>query len=144
MAIKELKSAINKANDSLPGTNKVHYQFLKHLPTNILSFLLDIFNNVWVSGEFPSSWKEALVIPIPKPGKDSSNPNNYRPIALTSYINKTLEKLVNNRPDLFGSWSLTILLLMYIVISAENVVLLTTLYGLKLSSETLLLTGYMQ
>ena len=42
-------------------------------------------------------WKIALVIPIPKPGKNHSDPKNYRPIALTSCICKSLERIVNNR-----------------------------------------------
>ena len=95
--LKELKTALEKAHDSCPGSDKVHYQFLKHLPFTSISILLDIFNDVWQSGDFPSSWKEALVIPIPKPGKDSSDPNNYRPIALTSCFCKTLERMVNTR-----------------------------------------------
>ena len=32
------------------------------------------------------------MIPIPKPGKDPTNPTNYYPIALTSYICKTMER----------------------------------------------------
>ena len=57
--IKELKTALEKAHDSCPGSDKVHYQFLKHLPFTSISILLDIFNDVWQSGDFPSSWKEA-------------------------------------------------------------------------------------
>ena len=45
----------------------------------------------------PKSWKEATVIPIPKPDKDNTNQNNYRPIALTSCICKTLERMINER-----------------------------------------------
>ena len=30
--------------------------------------------------------KEAIIIPIRKPGKDASKPANYRPIALTSNV----------------------------------------------------------
>ena len=67
----------------------------KHLPFTSIFILLDIFDDVWQSGDFASSWKEALVIPITKPGKDSSDPNNYRPIALTSCLCKTLERMVN-------------------------------------------------
>ena len=40
---------------------------------------------------------EATVIPIPKPGKDHSDPGNYRPIALTSCLCKTMERMVNDR-----------------------------------------------
>jgi ribonuclease HI len=36
-------------------------------------------------------------MPIPKPKKDLSNPLNYRPIALTSCLCKTMERMVNSR-----------------------------------------------
>ena len=45
----------------------------------------------------PSSWREATIIPIPKPGKDKTAPENYRPIALTSCLCKTLERIINDR-----------------------------------------------
>ena len=59
--------------------------------------LLCAFNKIWQTGQIPSSWQEATIIPIPKPGKDHSNPTNYRPIALTSCICKTMERMVNDR-----------------------------------------------
>ena len=37
------------------------------------------------------------MLPIPKPGKDPQDPNNFRPIALTSCICKTVERMVNER-----------------------------------------------
>ena len=37
------------------------------------------------------------VVPIPKLGKDTSDPPNYRPIALTSCVCKVMERMVNNR-----------------------------------------------
>ncbi|GBN76646.1 hypothetical protein AVEN_97843-1 [Araneus ventricosus] len=37
-----------------------------------------------------------MVIPIPKPGKDKQDPNNYRPIALTSCLSKLLERMVGD------------------------------------------------
>ena len=36
------------------------------------------------------------MIPIPKPGKDRTDPNNYRPIALTSCLFKIMERLINH------------------------------------------------
>ena len=93
----ELNQAIDRAHDSSPGLDTVHYQFLKHLPLKSLCLLLYIFNQIWVTQEYPNMWKIALVIPIPKPGKNHSDPKNYRPIALTSCICKTLERMVNNR-----------------------------------------------
>ena len=70
---------------------------MKHLPDSSLSVLLKTFNDIWETGDVPKSWKEATIIPIPKPGKDNTNPNNYRPIALTSCICKTLERMINER-----------------------------------------------
>ena len=48
-------------------------------------------------GNLPRSWKGAIVIPEPKSGKDTTNPGNYRPIALNSCICKTMESMVQDR-----------------------------------------------
>ena len=95
--LKELKKALKKCHDTAVGCDDIHYQFLKHLPFRSLDSLLRIFNQIWHTGILPDSWKEAIVIPILKPGKDSTNPANYRPIALTSCICKTMERMVNDR-----------------------------------------------
>ena len=66
---------------------------LKHLLNTSLETLLNIFNNIWTIGKFPDDWQYATIITIPKPGKDPVEPNNYRPIALTSCLYKTLKRL---------------------------------------------------
>ena len=96
-SLSELKDALSKAHDSSPGPDDIHCQFLKHLCDSSLSVLLKTFNSIWETGNVPKSWKEATIIPIPKPGKDNTNPNNYRPIALTLCICKTLERIINER-----------------------------------------------
>ena len=95
--LRDLKRSIKKAKDTTPGLDNVHYKLLKNLPNETLSILLDIINEYWDSQTFPPSWREALLLPIPKPGKDNQNPNNFRPIALTSCICKTVERMVNER-----------------------------------------------
>lgn len=59
--------------------------------------LLEIFTKIWVSGKVSNTWKNALVIPILKPGTDTTDPTNYRPISQTSCICKTFERMINNR-----------------------------------------------
>ena len=81
----------------LQGLNDIHYQLLKHLPVSSLLILLEIFNDIWKTGNIPKSWKEATVIPISKPDKDHTDPTNYRPIALTSCICKTMERMIKDR-----------------------------------------------
>ena len=90
--MEELRRSLNRSCNTAVGPDKMHYQFLKHLSESSLRVLLRAFNKIWQTGQIPSSWQEATVIPIPKPGKDHSNPTNYRPIALTSCICKTMER----------------------------------------------------
>ena len=68
-----------------------------HIRPTLCRFLLNIFNYIWTTGKFPEDWTLATIIPIPKPGKDPAEPNNYRPIALTSCLCKTLERMINKR-----------------------------------------------
>lgn len=42
-------------------------------------------------------WKHGVIIPVAKPGKDHTQPINYRPIALTSNICKIMERMVMSR-----------------------------------------------
>ncbi|GFT73780.1 putative RNA-directed DNA polymerase from transposon X-element [Trichonephila clavipes] len=65
---------------------------LRHLHPNSLANILFLFNRVWKEHCFPSSWREATVIPILKPGKVATDPLSYRPIALTSCFCKTFER----------------------------------------------------
>ena len=92
----ELKQALQKSNDSAVGPDDIHCNYSLTLQSS-LTRLLNVFNSIWESGIFPPSWREATIVAIPKPGKDSSDPNNYRPIALTSCLCKTMERMVNNR-----------------------------------------------
>lgn len=95
--LSELEDSLKQSHDTSTGPDNIHYQMLKHLPYSALETLLRIFNDIWTSGNFPPTWSEAIVIPINKPGKDPADPNNYRPIALTSCVCKTLERMINNR-----------------------------------------------
>ena len=97
ISLNEIEEAIKIAKDSAAGPDNIHYQLLKHLPNSAIITLLHIFNDIFSKGNFPSSWREANIIPIPKPGKDSTLPGNYRPIALTNTLCKTMERIINKR-----------------------------------------------
>ena len=95
--LSELKSSLDKSHDTTAGPDDNHYQILKHLPSDALETLLNIMNEIWRTGKFPEDWHKAVIIPIPKPGKDKTEATNYRPIALTSCICKTMERMINDR-----------------------------------------------
>ena len=68
--LRDLKRSLKRSKDSSPGPDNIHYQILKNLPEVSLKILLDIINRYWDTQTFPESWREALLLPIPKPGKD--------------------------------------------------------------------------
>ena len=96
-SVAELKQSLQRANDSATGLDQVQYQLLTHLPNSALSILVKDYNHVWESGCFLPLWREAVVIPIPKPSEDHSDPSHFRPIALTSCLCKMMERMINAR-----------------------------------------------
>ena len=59
----KLKQAIKISCDTSPGIDTIHYQLLKHLPDDSMLLLLYIFNHIWLTQDFPTSWKTAIIIP---------------------------------------------------------------------------------
>ena len=95
--INELENSISELSFTAPGPDGILNEILSHLPTDSKILLLQIFNTIWQDGTFPDEWRKAIIIPIPKPGKNHQDPSNYRPIALTSCLCKLIEKMVNKR-----------------------------------------------
>lgn len=77
-----------------PGEDLISNAALRHLPSNKITSLTEILNACLRTCYFPSTWKRAVIIPIPKPGKDHKIPENYRPIALLSSLSKVYEKVI--------------------------------------------------
>ena len=80
-----------------PGKDGLSYQIFKGLGDAVLHEILALINTVWEEGTLPAAWKQAVVIPIVKPGKDASKPGSYRPIALTAVLCKIMERMVTDR-----------------------------------------------
>jgi ribonuclease HI len=95
--LQELKSAITRSKNTSPGPDCITNDMLKNLPDIATQYLLKIMNKFYTKETFPDNWRESIIVPVPKPNKDHSQPINYRPIALTSVICKTMEKIINNR-----------------------------------------------
>ena len=96
-SLSELKSAISGLRSVSEGPDEVHNDMLKHLPSSAIQALLAAINHLWERGEFPEAWREAIVVPLLKPGKSGTDPLDYRPISLTSCLCKLMERLVNLR-----------------------------------------------
>lgn len=76
------------------GDNIIPIMLQKSLP-HLTTPFTSLFQASFASGYIPSTWRKVNVIFIPKPGKDSAESKSYRPISLTSFFLKTMERLVD-------------------------------------------------
>ncbi len=83
-----------KANKS-PGPDGIKPLVLQHLGDRGIKHLTKLFKISIAMRYVPKSWREAKVALLPKPQKERyDNPNSYRPISLTSFTFKALERVV--------------------------------------------------
>ncbi len=73
------------------GADGISALMLKRTAYAIAPSLKTLFNLSISTGKFPTDWKFARVVPIPKAGA-RDNPANYRPISLLPIISKILER----------------------------------------------------
>ena len=64
--------------------------------------------DAWRKGEFPTEWRTAVIVPIPKPRvTDRTDPKNYRGISLLPCLGKLLAAVLNARLQRFAEeWGL--------------------------------------
>jgi hypothetical protein len=76
------------------GIDGIQNECLRHLPRRLLVHLTHLINHCIRLSHFPTSWKEAKVVALLKPGKDPKFPQNLRPISLLPSTGKIFEKLL--------------------------------------------------
>lgn len=76
------------------GPDGIFPIMLQKLNHKLLAKLAQNFKSSLILGYIPTAWQFARVVFIPKPGKDTYNSaNSFRPISLTSFVLKTIERL---------------------------------------------------
>ena len=63
----------------------INYEIIKNSPIKYHLLLLDIFNDMFKTNEYPEDWKNSFIHFVEKP-----NGNGMRPLALSSCLAKFL------------------------------------------------------
>ena len=87
--LKGLKTFKATGPDSIPA------YILKAAADQLAPILTGLYQTSLNSGQVPSDWKDAWIVPVFKKG-DKHKPANYRPVSLTSITCKLLVHIVHS------------------------------------------------
>lgn len=87
----------SRPNKKSCGIDGVPYFVMKQFNFGIILLLTTFFNHLLANSYFPRIWRHAIITPIPKPGRDHSIIDNWRPISQLNCISKIFERVIANR-----------------------------------------------
>jgi hypothetical protein len=77
------------------GPDEIPPIVIKNLSTELTPALTVLFQQILITGVYPTDWKRANIVPIHKAGS-RNDVSNYRPVSLTSVISKVFERLLSS------------------------------------------------